>query len=171
MKQTNYHLFDFMDFDPALQKDEALWKAYAPTSIEEREGDIVVTIPYQKQLRQEDMAPDNAAPQQSYELVIRVYEPNIVRVFTTMSGDAMMEVDDMLQFSPDIKRQPLRHICGNVVTSSGKTVATIDLSEPQLDKWSDLLPPPQPAPFITFYPDGDERKGIALSDDHFSPPR
>ena len=171
MKQTNYHLFDFMDFDPSLQKDEALWKAYAPTSIEEREGDIVVTIPYQKQLRQEDMAPDNAAPQQSYELVIRAYEPNIVRVFTTMSGDAMMEVDDMLQFSPDIKRQPLRYICGNIVTSSGKTVATIDLSEPQLDKWSDLLPPPQPAPFITFYPDGDETKGIALSDDHFSPPR
>ena len=30
MKQTNYHLFDFMDFDPALQKKEALWKAYAP---------------------------------------------------------------------------------------------------------------------------------------------
>ena len=171
MKQTNYHLFDFMDFDPLLEKDEALWKAYAPSKIEEREGDIVVTIPYQKQLHQEDMAPDNAAPQQSYELVIRAYEPNIVRVFTTMSGDAMMEVDDMLQFSPDIKRQPLRYICGNVVTSSGKTVATIDLSEPQLDKWSDLLPPPQPAPFITFYPDGDERKGIALSDDHFSPPR
>ena len=171
MKQTNYHLFDFMDFDPLLEKDEALWKAYAPSKIEERDGDIIVTIPYQKQLHQEDMAPDTSAPQQSFDLIVRAYEPNIVRVFTTMSGDAMMEVDDMLQFSPDIKRQPLRYICGNVVTSSGKTVATIDLSEPQLDKWSDLLPPPQPAPFITFYPDGDERKGIALSDDHFSPPR
>ena len=171
MKQTNYHLFDFMDFDPLLEKDEALWKAYAPSKIEERDGDIIVTIPYQKQLHQEDMAPDTSAPQQSFDLIVRAYEPNIVRVFTTMSGDAMMEVDDMLQFSPDIKRQPLRYICGNVVTSSGKTVATTDLSEPQLDKWSDLLPPPQPAPFITFYPDGDERKGIALSDDHFSPPR
>ena len=171
MKQTNYHLFDFMDFDPLLEKDEALWKAYAPSKIEERDGDIIVTIPYQKQLHQEDMAPDTSAPQQSFDLIVRAYEPNIVRVFTTMSGDVMMEVDDMLQFSPDIKRQPLRYICGNVVTSSGKTVATIDLSEPQLDKWSDLLPPPQPAPFITFYPDGDERKGIALSDDHFSPPR
>ena len=171
MKQTNYHLFDFMDFDPLLEKDEALWKAYAPSKIEERDGDIIVTIPYQKQLHQEDMAPDTSAPQQSFDLIVRAYEPNIVRVFTTMSGDAMMEVDDMLQFSPDIKRQPLRYICGNVVTSSGKTVATIDLSEPQLDKWSDLLPLPQPAPFITFYPDGDERKGIALSDDHFSPPR
>ena len=28
MKQTNYHLFDFMDFDPSLQREEALWKAY-----------------------------------------------------------------------------------------------------------------------------------------------
>ena len=68
MKQTNYHLFDFMDFDPSLQKDEFLWKAYAPIKIEEREGDIIVTIPYQKQLHQEDMAPDAAVPQQSFDL-------------------------------------------------------------------------------------------------------
>ena len=189
MKQTNYHLFDFMDFDPALQKDEALWKAYAPSKIEERDGDIVVTIPYQKQLHQEDMAPDMAVPQQSYDLVIRAYEPNIVRVFTTMSAvggssaDTLQESDDMLQFSPEVKRMALRYlhgdviatngkkVAGDVIATNGKRVATIDLSTPHLDHWSDLLPAPQPAPFITFYPDGDERKGIALSDDHFSPPR
>ena len=160
-----------MDFDPLLEKDEALWKAYAPSKIEEHDGDIVVTIPYQKQLHQEDMAPDNNAPRQSYELVIRAYEPNIVRVFTTMADDAMMEADDMLQFSPDIKRLSLRYVYGDVIANNGNKVATIDLRVPQLDKWSDLLPAPQPAPFITFYPDGDERKGITLSDDHFSPPR
>ena len=171
MKQTNYHLFDFMDFDPSLQKDEALWKAYAPTNIEERDGDIVVTIPYQKQLHQEDMAPDTSTNQQSYDLIIRAYEPNIIRLFTTMSGDEMTERDDMLQFSPDIKRLPLHYVAGNVIATNGKKLATIDLSAPRLDHWSDLLPAPQPAPFITFYPDGDERKGIALSDDHFSPPR
>ena len=171
MKQTNYHLFDFMDFDPLLEKDEALWKAYAPSKIEEHDGDIVVTIPYQKQLHQEDMAPDNNAPRQSYKLVIRAYEPNIVRVFTTMADDAMMEADDMLQFSPDIKRLSLRYVYGDVIANNGNKVATIDLRVPQLDKWSDLLPAPQPAPFIPFYPDGDERKGITLSDDHFSPPR
>ena len=171
MKQTNYHLFDFMDFDPSLQKDEALWKAYAPTSIEERDGDIVVTIPYQKQLQQEDMAPDTSAKQQSYDLIIRAYEPNIIRLFTTMSGDEMTEHDDMLQFSPDIKRVPLRYVGGDVIATNSKKLATIDLNAPRLDHWSDLLPAPQPAPFITFYPDGDEHKGIALSDDHFSPPR
>lgn len=171
MKQTNYHLFDFMDFDPSLQKDEALWKAFAPTKIEEREGDIIVTIPYQKQLHQEDMAPDESANQQSFDLIIRAYEPNIIRLFTTMSGDEMVEADDMLQFDSEIKRLPLRSEGSDIVAINGKKVAAIDLSAPQLDHWSDLLPAPQPAPFITFYPDGDETKGIALSDDHFSPPR
>ena len=178
MKQTNYHLFDFMDFDPSLQKDEFLWKAYAPTKIVEREGDIVVTIPYQKQLHQEDMAPDTETPQQSFDLIIRAYEPNIVRLFTTISGDEMVEADDMLQFSPEVKHLSLtvrslpEGSAGyDIIAANGKKVATIDLSKPQLDKWSDLLPAPQPAPFITFYPDGDETKGISLSDDHFSPPR
>ena len=175
MKQTNYHLFDFMDFDPSLQKDEALWKAYAPTDIVERNGDIIVTIPYQKQLHQEDMAPDTTAPQQSFDLIVRAYEPDMLRLFTTMSGDEMTEADDMLQFHPDVKKLPLALHKGSVscdlVAANGKKLATIDLSNPKLDPWSDLLPAPQPAPFITFYPDGDETKGIALSDDHFSPPR
>jgi alpha-D-xyloside xylohydrolase len=178
MKQTNYHLFDFMDFDPSLQKDEALWKAYAPSKIEEHNGDIVVTIPYQKQLRQEDMAPDNDVPQQSYDLIIRAYEPNIVRIFTTMTyaaggsyDDSMLEEDEMLQFSQDVRRLPLRYLRGEIIAANGKKVAAIDLDAYAIDHWSDLLPSPQPAPFVTFYPDGDERKGIALSDDHFSPPR
>ena len=175
MKQTNYHLFDFMDFDPSLQKDEALWKAYAPTDIVERNGDIIVTIPYQKQLHQEDMTPDTTAPQQSFGLIVRAYEPDMLRLFTTISGDEMTEADDMLQFHPDVKKLPLTLHKGSVscdlVAANGKKLATIDLSNPKLDPWSDLLPAPQPAPFITFYPDGDETKGIALSDDHFSPPR
>ena len=189
MKQTNYHLFDFMDFsdfrpegdtknNPSQQKHEALWKAYAPTKVEEVDGDIVITIPYQKQLRQEDMAPDTAVPQQSFDLVLRAYEPNILRLFTTMSDDEKVEQDDMLLFAPEVKRLPLTvqsfpegSIGCNIIAANGKKLATIDLNAPVLDHWSDLLPAPQPAPFITFYPDGDETKGIALSDDHFSPPR
>ena len=33
MKPTNYHLFDFMDFDLDLSKDESLWKACKPTDV------------------------------------------------------------------------------------------------------------------------------------------
>ena len=181
MKQTNYHLFDFMDFspcerskndyDPSLQKDEALWKAYAPTNIVERDGDIIVTIPYQQQKHQEDMAPDTEVPQQYYDLIIRAYEPNIVRLFTTMTADEMLDSNEMLMMDPKIKHLPLRYLCGDIIAPNGRKVATIDLSVPPFDHWSDLLPPPQPAPRITLYPDGDPSKGITLSDDHFSPPR
>ena len=171
MKQTNYHLFDFMDFDPTMQREEALWKAYAPTSIVERDGDIVVTIPYQQQKHQEDMDPDMEAAQQSYDLIIRAYEPNIIRLFTTMTDDQMTESDEMLLMAPEVKRKPLRYVDGDVIATDGTKVANINLSEPRLDPWSDLLPAPQPAPLITFYPDGDTSKPVALSDDHFSPPR
>lgn len=180
MKQTNYHLFDFMDFDPALQRDERLWKAYAPTHIEERDGDIIVTIPYQQQLHQEDMAPDTAVPQQTFDLIIRAYEPNIIRLFTTMTGDPMRDSSDMLQMAPDVRRRPLTlSRKGDIIEiraqeaspMGGGLVGAIDLRAPVLDPWSDLLPPPQPAPLITLYPDGDTDKPIALSDDHFSPPR
>lgn len=171
MKQTNYHLFDFMDFDPTLQRDEALWKAYAPTRIVEQDGDIVVTIPYQRQKHQEDMAPDMNTPMQCYDLIIRAYEPNVIRLFTTMTEDVMTECDEMLQMAPEVKRKPLRYAGGDIIATDGTKLATINLSAPCLDPWSDLLPAPQPAPFITFYPDGDTTKPVALSDDHFSPPR
>ena len=171
MKQTNYHLFDFMDFDPTLQRDEALWKAYAPTRIVEQDGDIVITIPYQRQKHQEDMAPDMNTPMQCYGLIIRAYEPNVIRLFTTMTEDVMTECDEMLQMAPEVKRKPLHYAGGDIIATDGTKLATINLSAPCLDPWSDLLPAPQPAPFITFYPDGDTTKPVALSDDHFSPPR
>ena len=47
MKPTNYHLFDFLDFDTELSRNESLWKAYKPTAVYEKEGDIYVTVPFQ----------------------------------------------------------------------------------------------------------------------------
>ena len=174
MKQTNYHLFDFMDFDPELKKAEDLWKAYAPSKIVEREGDIVITIPYQQQKRQEDTAPDTTVAQRAFELTVRAYKPGILRLFTSMAGDPMVEQDDMLQFAPDIRHTPLSlrregRIC--LMMAEEAVVGKVDLQPTPLDHWSDLLPAPQPAPSITFYPDGDQSKPVMLSDDHFSPPR
>ena len=170
MKPTNYHLFDFMDFDPALQRDEALWKAHAPSKVEERNGDIHITIPFQRQLHQADIAPDAAIPLQSRTLVLRAYGSTILRLFITMVGDEMVKSDDMLLLS-GLSPMPLHMEGDNIVDAGGAIRATIDRRPPVLDHWSDLLPPPQPAPRITFHPDGDKRKGISLSDDHFSPPR
>ena len=169
MKQTNYHLFDFMDFDPALQVDENLWKAYAPSGMRERDGDILIDIPFQRQQHQSDMAPDTEVPQQTYTLVVSAYDTHILRLFITMTGDEMTDSDEMLEMRVD--KTPL-HLDGtDIVDDQGTKRGTIDLSAPRLDPWSDLLPAPQPFPNITFYPDGDQGKPVALSDDHFSPPR
>ncbi|MBR6979247.1 MAG: alpha-xylosidase [Prevotella sp.] len=169
MKQTNYHLFDFMDFDPDLGRDEVLWKAWSPSSVKEKDGDILITIPFQRQKHQEDMAPDTDVPQQAFTLVVRAYGPRVLRLFITMAGDEMVEDDDMLQMQ--VRHTPLHLEDGRVVDADGRCRVAIDLQPPVLDPWSDLLPAPQPAPRITFFPDGDEEKPVALSDDHFSPPR
>lgn len=38
MKPTNYHLFDFLDFDTELLRDESLWKACKPTAVYEKDS-------------------------------------------------------------------------------------------------------------------------------------
>lgn len=186
MKQTNYHLFDFMDFSPferskndddlSWQKEETLWKAYAPTKVSQQDGDILVTLPFQQQLRQEDMAPDNLVPQQIYTLIIRAYQPDIIRLFISMNGDEIQETSMMLDKHDDVRHEPLdikeeEAQLFTIIDSEGRIRAVIDNRPYPMDHWSDLLPTPQPAPFITLYPDGDSHKPVALSDDHFSPPR
>ena len=56
MKQTNYHLFDFLDFDINLKQDESLWKAYAPSDIKENNGDVFVVVgkSYEKEVINND---------------------------------------------------------------------------------------------------------------------
>ena len=81
MIQTNYHLFDFLDFDEELKQDKSLWKAYAPTAVYEHEGDICIDIPFQKQIKANDMAPDTTTPQETYRLIVRYYEPMIIRLY------------------------------------------------------------------------------------------
>lgn len=66
MKPTNYHLFDFLDFDPDLSRDESLWKAYKPAAVYEKDGDICISVPFQKQVLSNDMAPDTAFPREEY---------------------------------------------------------------------------------------------------------
>ena len=85
MIKTNYHLFDFLDFDEELKDNKSLWKAYQPTAVYEREGDILIDIPFQKQVHANDMAPDFDIPQETYTLIVRYYEPMIIRLYARFS--------------------------------------------------------------------------------------
>lgn len=180
MIQTNYHLFDFLDFDEELKQDKSLWKAYAPTAVYEHEGDICIDIPFQKQIKANDMAPDTTVGQKTHTLIIRYYEPMIIRIFADFSDSQghsdCSENSEMLQFSERVLRKPLRieqTADGYLLkTPEGLTRAFINTAQAPIDHWSDLQPAPQPTIDIRFYPEGDTHKEIALAAyDHFSPPR
>lgn len=174
MKQTNYHLFDFMDFDTELMTDEDLWKSCRPTDIYEKGGDIYITVPFQKQVRAHDMAADQSVSRQHSTFIIRQYTPKIMRVFAGFGDYELSDQSEMLQFSSDIQQMPLQVMKKEdewlVTDGYGTLRARVNLRDPILDYWSDLLPSPQETLDITFWPDG-EREIRLSAYDHFSPPR
>lgn len=174
MKQTNYHLFDFLDFDTELKTDEALWKACKPTAIYEKEGDIYLTVPFQKQMPGNDMAADESTVRSEFTLKIRYYTHHILRLYTGLGESDWEEESEMLQMSPELRKLPLTVSeddgLWSVRDEQGGLRALVNLRNPVLDHWSDLLPPPQETLDITLYP--DDKKAVRLSAyDHFSPPR
>lgn len=174
MKQTNYHLFDFLDFDVDLKTDEALWKSCRPTDIQEKNGDIYITVPFQKQLLANDMAADTAEPRQVSTFIIRQYSNKIMRVFAGFGQHELTDQSEMLQFDPAIKQVALKVVKNDgewlITDGDGNRRALVNVKEPVLDYWSDLLPAPQETLDITFWPDG-EREIRLSAYDHFSPPR
>ena len=176
MKQTNYHLFDFLDFDPELKLNEALWKAYKPTAVEAVDGDIHITVPFQKQVLHADMAADNSAEQVAHTLVVRAYGEEMVRLFFDTEGRTMSDESEMLQYGPTVKHEPLTARLEEDVwyftDTKGVVRGELNLKEAVIDFWSDLQPAPQPTIDLTIYPDGHTEKPVRLSAyDHFSPPR
>lgn len=174
MRPTNYHLFDFMDFDTDLKRDESLWKAYKPTSVREKDGDILVEVPFQKQQLANDMAPDTDVPQETQTLVIRQYEPGILRLFMGCEGEQPSDTSEMLQMSARVKQLPLKaeFVDDQWIITDGAGVrrAVINMQQPVLDRWSELLPDPQETLDMRLYPDGKHEVRLAAYD-HFSPPR
>ena len=175
MKRTNYHLFDWLDFDEQLQRDEHLYKLIGMDGIHEHEGDICVDVLFQKQELQNDMSPCSDEAPVCHTLIIKAYTEDIVRIFISMCGDEPSDSSEMLAMSPDIEQNPLHVEEGDgifhFVDERGICLSTLDTRAPELDPWSDLLPPPQGTLDLTIYPEGDPKKAIRLSDDHFSPPR
>ncbi len=174
MKPTNYHLFDFMDFDTELKKDESLWKAYKPTAVEEKDGDILITVPFQKQVLACDMAADKDVAQEEHTLIIRQYEPGIIRLFMSFNGEQPSDTSEMLQMSARVKRSPLHAELKDdqwiITDNGGVRRAVINMQQPVLDRWSELLPDPQETLDLRLYPDGKREIRLAAYD-HFSPPR
>jgi alpha-D-xyloside xylohydrolase len=176
MIPTNYYLFDFLDFDPELNDEESLWKAYKPTAVYERDGDICIDVPFQKQVLANEMAADTSVPQETYTVVIRYYDPKIIRVYAMLNhrGERKEERGERYVLSTGGSQKPL-HVSSSdqgwrIWTEDGVTRAIVNTCEAPTDHWSDLQPAPQETLDIRFYPDGKKEIRLAAYD-HFSPPR
>ena len=175
MKPTNYHLFDFLDFDLDLKKNESLWKACSPTSVECIDGDIHISVPFQKQVLANDMMADESEPRQIHTLILRQYGPKILRVFMGFGENHLSDESEMLMLNERVSKLPLKveWIDDEWVISTvndGVKRAVINMQAPQLDRWSTLLPDPQETLDLRFFPDGKREVRLAAYD-HFSPPR
>ncbi|MDN3669546.1 alpha-xylosidase [Echinicola jeungdonensis] len=177
MKQTNYQLFDFLDFNPELDSETnkaRLWRACKPTSIAQRGKEVVVTIPFQLfKYESADLSADTSAEQKVFELNLRAYGNKILRVGAAFSGEIkekspMLEMNQALkQTGLSIEKQSKKWL---VKDEGGRLKAEFDLSDPETDHWSDLLPAPEETFKAIFFPDGE--KAIKLSAyDQFFPAR
>jgi alpha-D-xyloside xylohydrolase len=171
--QTNYQLFDFLDFSPSLDGGERLWRACRPASVREREGDVWITVPFQKQNNSNEIAPDFSAPCKDYTLRLRAYGDKILRLSLLIDGDPG-EDSEMLQVSDNLKIAPLTVEQDNdqwrIKDVQGYCRAVFNFRPPATEWWSDLQPAPQETIDACFFPDG--KHPVKLMDyDMFSPTR
>ena len=170
MKQTNFHLFDFLDFNPDLNDDEILWKACKPVNIEKLNNDIIISIPFQKQKYSNEISPDNTVSPKNYHLRIRGYGEKILRISFGLSVPEMND-SPMLDISPalnicrlDFERKSDEWI---VKDMKGDTKVVFNLAEPDTEFWSSLLPKPEETLDVTFFPDGKKKIRISAYDQFF----
>jgi alpha-D-xyloside xylohydrolase len=170
MKQTNYQLFDFLDFDPELTGEDVLWKACAPVSIFSDGPDVVLEVPFQKQLVSNNIAPDLKESRISYYLRLRAYGEKILRVaigfnVPVMNDSPMLEIDSTLNIIPLLIEKTPEEWC--IRDASGVIRASLNRRPLITDHWSNLLPPPEESLELTFSPDGNKQISLSAFDQFF----
>ena len=173
MRQTNYQLFDFLDFDTNPDDSERLWRACMPTCISEENGSVLLTIPFQKQLNSNEIKSDTSVARKDYTLKITQYGNSILRISIGI-GQAPEEDSEMIQISPDLNKIPLsfRKETDSWIIEDvqANKKASINFKKPEIEWWSDLQPEPEETIYLSFFPDRKNEIKISAYD-MFSPAR
>ncbi len=158
MRQTNYQLFDFLDFDPQLNRGERLWRACRPTDIQAKDGDVYITIPFQLQHNSNEITEDLSEPHRSYQLRLRAYGDAILRMSVAFGEEAVHESSEMLCLHPELKCQALHvakdELGWDILDEAGRRRARVSFEQKKEEWWSDLQPGPAETIDLRFWPDG-----------------
>jgi alpha-D-xyloside xylohydrolase len=176
MKHTNHQFFDFLDFNVDLSKEEGiskLWRGCKPVAIKNIGKGIVLTVPFQAQLLSNDIVPDKEIERENFQVFLRSYGDKVLRLSIGFGTD-IHEESPMLSMAKELQETSLTFKITPefwiIEDINGNLKAKIDFLEPEIDFWSDLLPPPIETFQAKLYPDGV--KEITLSgQDQFFPGR
>jgi alpha-D-xyloside xylohydrolase len=171
MRQTNYYLHDILDIAP--DSEACVWRACKPTRMEVLNGDILITLPFQKYLPGNDLYVDKDVVCRDYFFRFRAYGEQILRLSIGFDVE-IMEDSLMLDMRQGVVPTPL-HIQEEAteclfLDEKGHIRGRVNFAPLPVDVWSDLLPAPEETFDITFYPEpGKELKISAY--DQFQPNR
>ncbi len=160
MKQGNRFLEDMLDWDLPERAGDRLWRAGPASSVEQRDGGVVVRVPMFAK-RDHTFYPDEDRAPREVDLLLRAYGRSVVRVTVDFAGaDPPADEDNvMLQWDPTLLPEPLHaraHEGGwDILDSRGKPRARMDTSAPPMRKWSDLVQAPPDALAASVLPDGE----------------
>jgi alpha-D-xyloside xylohydrolase len=173
MKQTNHQFFDFLDFNTDLSLEEGVsrvWKACKPTAIVQNGLGVVLTVPFQCQLLSNEFAPDTTVLRKDFQLYLRAFGDKILRVSIGFEKE-IMEVSPMLEIAEQLQEIKLSFEIKaeqwKVEDEKGIIRAIFDLSNPEIDHWSDLLTAPEESMQAIFLPDGKKEIKVSAYDQFF----
>jgi len=171
MRQTNYYIHDLLDIPESSQA--CVWRACKPTAIKVLDGDIVLTIPFQKQKPGNDIYPDLEVARIDHNFRIRAYGDSILRISIGFDTP-LMEDSEMLDMRKDLKAMPLNfkklETEWIIIDNAEKVRSRINFAPIATDHWSDLLPGPEETFDIVFYPETGKELPISAYD-QFQPNR
>lgn len=182
MRQTNYQLLDFLDFDPSFDGSELLWKAGIPGSVEVRDlsnvktsdlfenagqdqirrNEVQINIPFLLQENSNEIRPRTGVLPSVQTLRIRAYSDQILRISLSLGNNQPSDQSDMLWPDPSLS-YPLLSVLrrtendfqvDEVYDDRGSLRVRISYQKPRLEWWSDLQPGPGDTIQLSLFPDG-----------------
>ena len=108
MRQTNYYPYDMLDLDQPEAKKDVVYRAGRPTKVREQAGGIVLTVPFHVLKNDLMMFPVKEAPEKEFDVHIRAYGGEIIRVTVPFGKPLPDDSTPMLEWDPALKPEPLR---------------------------------------------------------------
>jgi len=172
VKPSSKFIFDMLDFDLPEAAADVFWLAGKAREVWEKDGAVIVDIPFRAQTRPKLM-PDEAKAPQSFQMLVRAYGSQVVRCSIAFGGQLPKDEDNpMIEWDPTLVQNELKvedtTEGWNLIDRSGVVRMRITTAPKPIKHWSSLLPPPQEFFEASVFPDGRTEVPF-MAYDTFSP--